>query len=103
MPLYEYECEECGVFDSFRPISEASKPMACPACNAMSPRAWSIPGVRTMSPVSRMAAERNEKSRHAPHVCRSSCGCGKKKKSAAAEPGKLQRYTGPRSWVIEHA
>jgi hypothetical protein len=58
-----------------------------------------------------LAAERNEKSRHAPHVCKKSCGCGKKgkpirgKDAKPPKPGErsLQAYNGPRSWVIEHA
>jgi putative FmdB family regulatory protein len=114
MPLYEYECESCGTFESFRPISRASTPCACPSCQAPAERVWSVPRVREMSPASLMAASRNEKSRHAPHVCRKSCGCGKKGRpirggNAAHKPlvtpsgNTRHTYGGPRSWVIEHA
>jgi hypothetical protein len=63
-----------------------------------------------MSPLGRQAAERNEKSSHSPHVCRTGCGCnGRKKKPATStavleKTGRQQRqvYKGARPWVIEH-
>ena len=34
MPLYEYYCERChGIFESIRPMREASLPVPCPECN----------------------------------------------------------------------
>ena len=34
MPLYEYYCEPCnGIFESIRPMREASLPVPCPECN----------------------------------------------------------------------
>ena len=112
MPLYEYECVTCGCFDLFRPVNQAAKPAACPACSAGATRVWTAPAVRTMSPPNRMAAQRNEKSSHEPHVCKSSCGCSTKKKpkKVGAEKNVLQlaggrtrqAYTGSRPWVIEH-
>ncbi|MFO7742315.1 MAG: zinc ribbon domain-containing protein [Anaerolineae bacterium] len=33
MPLYEYECPDCGTrFDALRAMSEADDPIACPQC-----------------------------------------------------------------------
>jgi len=33
MPLYEYYCKPCdGVFETMRPISQASDPAPCPVC-----------------------------------------------------------------------
>jgi putative FmdB family regulatory protein len=33
MPLYEYLCKHCdGVFETMRPISQASDPAPCPVC-----------------------------------------------------------------------
>jgi putative FmdB family regulatory protein len=35
MPLYEYECGECGrQFESYRRLSEVKDEEACPACGA---------------------------------------------------------------------
>lgn len=33
MPLYEYECPDCGTcFDALRGMAEADDPIACPQC-----------------------------------------------------------------------
>jgi putative FmdB family regulatory protein len=35
MPLYEYQCKECGYqFDALRPIKDADKPIACKQCSS---------------------------------------------------------------------
>lgn len=108
MPLYEYQCPNCGAFDRFTPVAQAAAPAACPTCQTISPRRLSVPRVSAMSPVQLKAAARNERSRHAPHVCRSGCGCrghasrtGAAGATAPAAP-KRQAYKGPRPWVIEH-
>ena len=34
MPLYEYYCKSCdGIFETMRPIAEASGPAPCPVCS----------------------------------------------------------------------
>ena len=34
MPLYEYYCDPCdGIFETLRPIREASDPVPCPVCD----------------------------------------------------------------------
>ncbi|MBC7971446.1 MAG: zinc ribbon domain-containing protein, partial [Verrucomicrobia bacterium] len=30
MPLYEFKCDDCGVFDQWRPIAECNDPASCP-------------------------------------------------------------------------
>ncbi len=108
MPLYEFECEECGVFEMFRSVSEASSPAACPECKGEAARVWSVPRISAVSPLQRMAGDRNERSRHAPHVCKTGCGCHGHKKSSSnqgIETANGQRrltYKGARPWVIEH-
>ena len=43
MPLYEYHCEPCdGVFESIRPMREASVAVPCPECNQDAPRIMSM-------------------------------------------------------------
>ena len=42
MPLYEYYCRKCnGIFESIRPMREASEPVPCPECNRDAPRIMS--------------------------------------------------------------
>ena len=39
MPLYEYDCAECGTrFDALRAMSEADAPIACPRCGSENTR-----------------------------------------------------------------
>ena len=76
MPLYEYECEACGVFTALRKISESAEPVPCESCGCESPRIISVPRLATMGKAQRQAHERNERSAHEPRMSRkSSCGC----------------------------
>lgn len=35
MPLYEYQCKECGYrFDALRPIKDADQPIVCNHCES---------------------------------------------------------------------
>lgn len=43
MPIYEYQCQECGnVFELRRPFSEAESRARCPKCGKQAPRAISV-------------------------------------------------------------
>ncbi len=76
MPLYEYECSDCGVFSALGRISTSQEPAACPTCSAVSERIISAPQLAILGKPQRAAHERNEKSAHAPRSTRrSSCGC----------------------------
>ena len=103
MPLYEYECDRHGAFTMMRPMSRAAEDGECPTCGAAGQRVITAPNLFTMSPTKRDAIFRNERSRHAPQVCTSDRG-HKHAPSQTKQPphGKLQPYTGPRPWVVEH-
>jgi putative FmdB family regulatory protein len=76
MPVYEYECNTCGVFTALRKMSESSEPAYCQECGAESARIMSAPRLAVLGKALRSAHERNEKSAHEPNVGRrSSCGC----------------------------
>jgi len=101
MPVYEYECQVHGVFETFKPLAEYTAPASCPTCETPSARIMSVPRVSGMAKSTRIALERNERSRHEPRIAH---GCGDHKHPAIA-PGErpaLKRYTGARPWVIEH-
>ncbi|WP_128587410.1 FmdB family zinc ribbon protein [Paraburkholderia kirstenboschensis] len=38
MPVYDYECAECGGFETVRRIAERDEPVACPRCGATAAR-----------------------------------------------------------------
>src|SRR5882724_1881616 len=106
MPTYEYTCDAHGSFDLYHPMRESQKPGHCPVCGVASVRAVTAPNVRVLASSIRTGMERNEKSRHAPHVCDSGCGHHHPAKKGSAgitdrkgKP-KLEAYCGPRPWVV---
>jgi putative FmdB family regulatory protein len=66
MPLYEFNCAECGPFTELRRVSECDMPAACPICSIPAPRMISVPRLAIMEKGDRTAWERNEKSAHEP-------------------------------------
>jgi putative FmdB family regulatory protein len=38
MPVYDYECTDCGAFEAARRIAERDEPAACPGCGAIAER-----------------------------------------------------------------
>ncbi len=112
MPLYEYECDNCGVFSALGKISTSSAPVVCRTCGSVSGRVISAPHLAILGKPLRAAHERNEKSAHEPRTTRkSSCGCSgphsctksdSSKKSA--NPGGLLMQTkrNARPWMLGH-
>jgi putative FmdB family regulatory protein len=70
MAVYEYRCQQCGVFEAQRPMGTAGLEDCCPACGALAPRAYSAPFInRTPEGIGRVVA-RAEKSRDELEVVR---------------------------------
>lgn len=120
MPLYEYECETCGVFTALRRTSDSSLPAECEECGCESPRILSVPRLAMMDKGQRSAHERNERSAHEPATGRrSSCGCtgshsckpgagnnkavASKTDPATGAPGlQMQTRKSARPWMVGH-
>ena len=68
MPLYGYECQNCGPFEDWRPLSLAEADSHCPQCGGASPRQVSLPFVPCISHEARIAHARNERSMDRPRV-----------------------------------
>ena len=47
MPLYEFKCNQCGVFDQWRSMAESSYPAHCPSCMEPAKRLFSAPMLLT--------------------------------------------------------
>lgn len=45
MPVYQYQCEKCGLFDQLRERAEASSPISCPICGGDTRRIYSPPSL----------------------------------------------------------
>ncbi|WP_373539808.1 FmdB family zinc ribbon protein [Chamaesiphon sp.] len=46
MPLYEFRCNDCGIFDEWRTMSESSSPAHCPDCQESAKRIFSNVGIQ---------------------------------------------------------
>jgi putative FmdB family regulatory protein len=112
MPAYEYECETCGVFTEFRPMDERDVPATCGICDGRASRIISAPNLAMMNPIQRMAATRNERSRHEPRVggkkpCCVSRNCahktGGRRKSDGDKPAlQVSKKKNRRPWMLGH-
>lgn len=118
MPLYEYQCEKCGVFSAFRNMSESSLAVACESCGNLGERILSAPNFALVGKATQLAHERNERSAHEPKTMRrSSCGCSGShtcntrtnsatvKQAANREPGngyQMQTKPSARPWMLGH-
>ncbi|MGC4087975.1 MAG: zinc ribbon domain-containing protein [Polyangiaceae bacterium] len=95
MPLYEYECREHGVFELVRPMADSAKGAECPWCQSKAPRILSAPAVQQVAFATRVALDRNEKSRHEPVLQR---------RTRPADTGAPIRpvVSHGRPWALEH-
>src|SRR5258708_26956910 len=116
MPLYDYNCVDCGNFCLWRSVADRDLPASCPGCHLRSARLISAPNLTLMPPGRREAFARNEKSRHEPgvktrHGCGSGCDCGSannsiRKSTRTVELGKTGSFEMPlkrkRPWMLGH-
>ena len=110
MPLYDYECDDCGVFTANRPMAEAAERMVCPECAVPSVRVYLVaPATAMMDGATRKAIAGNERSANEPrrsagHGAGCSC-CGTsrlKGKAAAPARAAAKSFPGARPWMISH-
>ena len=112
MPVYDYQCPECGVFAAFRPMSAFRTPCACPDCGGESRRVFlTMPAVAGMDASKRTAMATNERSSHEPrrssagsHGSGCSCcsGATKKAGTSAQASGGMKGFAKARPWMISH-
>ena len=117
MPVYEYNCETCGIFTGIRPISEANFGGICNTCGALSDRALATPNIYGLDAGRRKAFQTNERSAHEPykhsvsaeqekkskHKSGCSCCSSKSKKSSTLHlPDGSKTFPTKRSWMISH-
>jgi len=68
MPIYEYACPTCGVFDVLLPMAAAGAPAECPGCGGPGRLRFTAPALRAVSPGLRRALDTQARSADAPDV-----------------------------------
>jgi putative FmdB family regulatory protein len=86
MPLYEFQCDGCGVFDLWRSMSESSNPAHCPGCNERGKRIFSPPmTLSSKGSLKRVSAE--------PELV---------KRDLEPKQPRVQYHAGSRPWMVGH-
>jgi putative FmdB family regulatory protein len=86
MPLYEFKCDECGIFDEWRTMAECSAPAYCPACRELGRRVFSAPML--LSGSLRLKRENPE-----PQLV---------KRDRELTPPRVKSHAEGRPWMISH-
>ncbi len=112
MPVYEYCCEEHGVFEARQPISAYDQPSDCPSCGESAPRVlFTAPRLGASDRVSIQAHDVNAKAADSPkmasqqgHVHGPGCGCGSgvKKSQTLHHPNGAKSFPAKRPWMVSH-
>lgn len=115
MPVYDYKCEDHGIFHELATLEDHQKPIACPTCGKLSARVIIMsPSILDMAAEKRHAHETNERASHEPvfsnkdrrendHEHSKGCGCqgGKKSKLIYTAQGD-KMFPSMRPWMISH-
>ena len=117
MPIYEYQCQDCGSeFTALRPMAQSHAMRDCPECGEASPRVLiTPPGLACMPSGDRIARETNERSAHEPKSSAmldrsrahpsncSCCGTGSvgRSRTVTSADGK-KSFPTKRPWMISH-
>ena len=86
MPLYEFRCEECGVFDVWRSMAESSDPAHCPECSEQGKRIFSPPMTLSRSQVAKKVSSE-------PNLV---------KIDREPKTPRVQHHSGSRPWMVGH-
>ncbi|MFP4133361.1 MAG: FmdB family zinc ribbon protein [Halothece sp.] len=89
MPLYEFECDQCGVFEAWRAIALRDSAPSCPTCEGETQRIFSVPHFNLSSGGVFLKAKPTEE----PKV---------EKREKEPSPPRLQSHKRDRPWMVGH-
>lgn len=116
MPVYDYKCEDHGIFYGLATFDDSDKPGTCPQCGKLAARVIMVaPEILDMAPEKRHAHETNERNQHEPtHSTKArreddeqhkkGCGCERKlNKSKLMYTARGEKmFPSMRPWMISH-
>ncbi len=86
MPLYEFRCDKCDVFEVWRSMAEFANPAYCPECNEQ--------GKRVFSPLMTLSRSQvPKKVSSEPNLV---------KIEREPKTPRVQYHSGPRPWMVGH-
>lgn len=110
MPVYEYQCDDCGPFAALMPMSKFNDPCNCPDCAQPAPRVLlTAPKLSVMDSARRSAHATNERSANSPKKSSHGPGCGccgggssLKNTGTMYRPDGSKSFPNKRPWMISH-
>ena len=99
MPVYDYDCADCGPFSAWGTMVRSAEACACPTCGRPSERQLARPHLATMNGKLRKAMDRAERSSAEPRVAKKEhlAGCGCSLCSTKRSPAPSSRR-----WALGH-
>jgi putative FmdB family regulatory protein len=86
MPIYEYRCPECSVFELICGMGEAPDSTRCPSCGATSPRKMSAPHLSRAGSAEFRLIDDSKRSAHEPPVVTALPGKGRTRPAYTSNP-----------------
>lgn len=105
MPIYEYECGDCGNFTEMRRIVDCNTVQMCPTCGFQARRVIGTVMLSIMSSKQRSVHVTNERSVHAPTSCHQNGHCDERKvghSKTSANSEFIKTFPSKRPWMISH-
>lgn len=68
MPIYEYKCPQCGVFERQYPMSQTPKTVPCASCNMNAHKILSAVGLSRLNSAHAQIIDSTQASAHQPQV-----------------------------------
>lgn len=88
MPLYDFQCQNCGTFERWVALAEINAAVCCPSCATVAKRLFSAPNINLGSGSLRLKVEQKE-----PQVL---------KKGIEPKPARHYSHRDGRPWMISH-
>jgi putative FmdB family regulatory protein len=89
MPVYEFQCDTCGVFEALRPIALRDEAPNCPTCEGKTQRIFSVPHFNLSSGGALLKARQTDEPRL------------EKREKQPSQP-QYQSHKRDRPWMVGH-
>lgn len=91
MPIYEYRCPECSIFEVISPMSAASDQQSCPTCGGAARRKMSVPNLSKAGTSAFQLIDSSERSASEPQVVTGALPSKSRRKSQPYTSNPLHR------------